>query len=166
MTATYAGAALNRCARLRGLAHGRQVLVSSTTRDLVVDNLPPDLDLSDFGLHRLRDLSRPERVWQLDGPGLVNEHPRLRSLEVVPNNLPVQLSSFVGRHQEIDQGAALLAETRLLTLTGAGGAERPGWRNGSPPRWLTSSVVECDGWSWLPLLTRGWWGTRWRRPSG
>ena len=119
--ATYAGAALNRCARLRALAHGRQVLVSSTTRDLVVDNLPCDLDLSDLGLHRLRDLSRPERVWQLDGPGLVNEHPRLRSLEVVPNNLPVQLSSFVGRHQEIDQGAALLAETRLLTLTGAGG---------------------------------------------
>jgi predicted ATPase len=118
---TYAGVALNRCARLRSLAHGGQVLVSAATRDLVVDSLDPDLRLIDLGVHRLRDLSRPEHVWQLCGAGLVDEHPPLRSLEAAPNNLPVQLSSFIGREQQIEWGVALLGETRLLTLTGAGG---------------------------------------------
>ncbi|HET6914590.1 MAG TPA: LuxR C-terminal-related transcriptional regulator [Acidimicrobiales bacterium] len=118
---TYMGVALNRCARLRALAHGGQVLVSSATRDLAIDHLGSDLQLSDLGVHRLRDLSRPERVWQLSGPGLVDEHPALQSLDFVPNNLPVQLSSFVGRDDDIARVVTLLGETRLLTLTGAGG---------------------------------------------
>ena len=117
---TYAGPVLNRCARLRALAHGGQVLVSGATDDLVIDHLD-DLELVDLGAHRLRDLSRPERVWQLAGPGLEADHPPLRSLDATPNNLPVQLSSFVGRDGDIAQGVRLLGETRLLTFTGAGG---------------------------------------------
>jgi predicted ATPase/class 3 adenylate cyclase/DNA-binding CsgD family transcriptional regulator len=118
---TYAGPVLNRCARIRALAHGGQILVSSATADLVADNLEDGLALTDLGAHRLRDLSRPERVWQLDGPGLTPEHPPLRSLDATPNNLPVQVSSFIGRDDDIAQGARLMDESRLLTLTGAGG---------------------------------------------
>lgn len=118
---TYAGAVLNRCARLRALGHGGQVLVSEATRDLAVDGLEPDVDLVDLGAHRLRDLSRPEQVWQLSGPGLQTAFPALRSLDSRPNNLPVQLSTFVGREDDIERAVALLSETRLLTLTGSGG---------------------------------------------
>jgi predicted ATPase/class 3 adenylate cyclase/DNA-binding CsgD family transcriptional regulator len=118
---TYAGAVLNRCARLRALAHGGQVLVSGATADLVAEHLDGDLHLSDLGSHRLRDLSRPERVWQLGGPGIEGDHPRLRSLDNTPNNLPVQLSSFIGREEDIAQGVTLLAQARVLTFTGAGG---------------------------------------------
>jgi predicted ATPase/class 3 adenylate cyclase/DNA-binding CsgD family transcriptional regulator len=118
---TYAGPVLNRCARIRELAHGGQVLVSSATADLVADHLDNALALTDLGAHRLRDLSRPERVWQLDGPGLADEHPPLRSLDATPNNLPVQVSSFIGREDDIAQGARLMDQSRLLTVTGAGG---------------------------------------------
>jgi predicted ATPase/class 3 adenylate cyclase/DNA-binding CsgD family transcriptional regulator len=118
---TYAGAVLNRCARLRALAHGGQVLVSDATRDMVVDQLEDGARLVDLGLHRLRDLSRPERVWQLVAPGLVADHPPLRSLDSVPNNLPAQLSSFIGRDGDVERAVALLGETRLLTLSGSGG---------------------------------------------
>src|SRR5204863_10036241 len=88
----YVGTAINRCARLRETAHGGQIVVSQTTRDLVVDALPSPLALEDLGVHRLRDLSRPEHVYQLVGPELGREFPPLRSLDAVANNLPIQLT--------------------------------------------------------------------------
>lgn len=118
----YFGGAVNRCARLRSLAHGGQTLVSQTVFDLVRDAPPAGVALRDLGEHRLRDLSRPERVFQLLHPALPSEFPPLRSLDAGPHNLPVQLTSFVGRAHESAQVKNLLGTTRLLCLTGTGGA--------------------------------------------
>ncbi len=94
----YAGPTINRTARLRDLAHGGQTVLSGATEPLVVDRLPPDAWLTDLGTHPLRDLPRPERVVQLCHPDLVNEFPPLRTPKAVAaSNLPVQLTSFVGR---------------------------------------------------------------------
>jgi predicted ATPase/class 3 adenylate cyclase/DNA-binding CsgD family transcriptional regulator len=120
--ARYFGQALNRCARLRELAHGGQTLLSRATCDLVIDRLPEAVTLLDLGSHRLRDLARPEQIFQLCHPDIASEFPPLRSLEAFPNNLPVQLTSFIGREKEIQQIAELLDEARLIALTGAGGA--------------------------------------------
>jgi predicted ATPase/class 3 adenylate cyclase/DNA-binding NarL/FixJ family response regulator len=117
----YFGLALSRCARLRELAHGGQVLVSRATHDLVVDRLPTGARLADRGVHRLRDLGRPEHVHELIDEDDPQEFPPLRSLDVLPNNLPDQLTSFVGRVGELREIQAALDGTRLLTLTGAGG---------------------------------------------
>ncbi|HEX2084961.1 MAG TPA: hypothetical protein VHF89_04710, partial [Solirubrobacteraceae bacterium] len=117
----YFGGAVNRCARLRAVAHGGQVLLSGATAELVVDHLPDGADLSDLGMHRLRDLGRAERVFALVHPDLLESVPPPRSLDQVPNNLPVQLTSFVGRGRELVELETLLASTRLLTLAGAGG---------------------------------------------
>jgi predicted ATPase/class 3 adenylate cyclase len=117
----YFGPTLNRSARLLAIGHGGQVLVSHATEQLVRDRLPGDLSLRDLGEHRLRDLSRPERVFQLVAPGLPAEFPRLVSLDVSPTNLPVQLTSFVGRDAELQAVGDLLAEHRMVTLTGTGG---------------------------------------------
>src|SRR5271168_3981526 len=119
----YAGPTINRTARLRDLGHGGQTLLSGTTEDLVADRLPADTWLTDLGTHALRDLPRPERVAQLCHPDLVNEFPPLRvSKAVISQRLPVQLTSFVGRDAQMAQVRELLSESRLLTLTGAGGA--------------------------------------------
>ncbi|MBA3653449.1 MAG: AAA family ATPase, partial [Actinobacteria bacterium] len=118
----YMGEVLNRCARLRALAHGGQVLVSGATADLVIDHLPDGAFLKDLGLHRLRDLTRAERVGQLCHPDLTATFPPLRSLDRLPNNLPLQLTTFVGRGDEMIGSARLLAANRMVTLTGAGGA--------------------------------------------
>jgi len=119
----YAGPTINRTARLRDLGHGGQTLLSGTTEDLVADRLPADSWLTDLGTHALRDLPRPERVAQLCHPDLVNEFPPLRvSKAVISQRLPVQLTSFVGRDAQMAQVRELLSESRLLTLTGAGGA--------------------------------------------
>jgi predicted ATPase/class 3 adenylate cyclase/DNA-binding CsgD family transcriptional regulator len=118
----YAGPTINRTARLRDLGHGGQTLLSGTTEDLVGDRLPADTWLTDLGTHVLRDLPRPERVVQLCHPDLVNEFPPLRvSKTIVSQHLPVQLTSFVGRDAELTQVRELIAENRLVTLTGAGG---------------------------------------------
>src|SRR5271167_2841477 len=118
----YAGPTINRTARLRDLAHGGQTVLSATTSDLVVDRLPPDAWLTDLGTHQLRDLPRPERVVQLCHPDLVNEFPPLRvSSTVVSTRLPAQLTSFVGRDAQLTQLRELLADNRVVTLTGAGG---------------------------------------------
>jgi predicted ATPase/class 3 adenylate cyclase/DNA-binding CsgD family transcriptional regulator len=118
----YAGNAIIRTARLRAIAHGGQVVVSSATRDLAVDELAGDIALVDLGVHRLKDLERPERVWQLVHADIETDFPPLRSLDAVPNNLPVALSSFVGRFDAIDTVARLVFDNRLVTLTGSGGA--------------------------------------------
>src|SRR5271170_6470827 len=118
----YAGPTINRTARLRDLGHGGQTLLSGLTEALVLDRLPADAWLTDLGSHPLRDLPRPERVTQLCHPDLMNDFPPLRvSKAVVSQYLPVQLTSFVGREEELPQLRGLLAENRLVTLTGAGG---------------------------------------------
>ena len=119
----YFGVALHRCGRLANAGHGGQVLLSATTADLVREALPGTADLRDLGEHRLRDLQRPERIFQLVVPGLDADFPALRTLERVQNNLPVQPTPFIGREREVVAARDLLQhpETQLLTLTGAGG---------------------------------------------
>jgi predicted ATPase/class 3 adenylate cyclase/DNA-binding CsgD family transcriptional regulator len=119
--ANYFGPAIIRCARLRAAGHGAQVLMSATTHHLVADRLPAGATICDLGAHRLKDLGRPEQVWQLCHPDLIGEFPSLRSLNSIPNNLPVQLSSFVGRETELAELRKALAGSRVVTLTGAGG---------------------------------------------
>ena len=116
----YVGRDVHRAARVAGAAHGGQVLVSETTRALVSAALADDVSLRDLGEHRLKDL-RPQPLSQVVIDGLPSDFPPVRSLDVQPNNLPVQLTSFVGRDRELDEVAALLARTRLLTLSGPGG---------------------------------------------
>ena len=117
----YFGPTLNRVARLLGIGHGGQVLVSGVTADLVQGDLPPQAGLRDLGEQRLRDLSRPERVYQLVAPDLAADFPPLRSLDVLRNNLPRMLTSFVGRESEIDEITALIHAHQLVTLVGSGG---------------------------------------------
>jgi predicted ATPase len=117
----YFGRAVNRCARLRAIAHGDQVVLSRTVRDLSRDRLPENAELVDLGVHRLRDLGQPEQVFGLVHPELPAEFPPLRSLESMPNNLPGELTTFIGRRSELTQIGQLLKRARLLTLTGAGG---------------------------------------------
>ena len=119
----YFGVALSRCARIRAIAHGGHTLLSHTTHDLVADRLPDGVELIDCGEHRLRDLGRPERIFALAHPELAPIVPALlRSLDAVRNNLPGQLSSFVGRERELGELSSALGGTRMLTLTGAGGS--------------------------------------------
>jgi predicted ATPase/class 3 adenylate cyclase len=118
----YFGPPVNRVARLLSIGHGGQTLLSQPVYELVRDHLPPHTDLRDMETHRLKDLQRPEHVYQLLHPALPDTFPRLRSLDPLTNNLPVQTTSFVGREKEVREIKALLQTTRLLTLTGAGGA--------------------------------------------
>ena len=117
----YLGLDVHRAARVASAAHGGQVLVSETTRALVDHVLPSSLTLKDLGLHRLKDLARPERLYQLNIDGLPGEFPALRTLEATPNNLPTQMTSFIGRDDQVREGRELLSRARLLTLTGPGG---------------------------------------------
>ena len=118
----YYGSAVNRCARLRALAHGGQILLSATTARLVQEGITGETGLRDLGQHHLKDLQQPEQVFQLTHPTLAADFPALRSLESLPNNLPIQLTSFIGREKEMAEVKRHLAEARLLTLTGSGGA--------------------------------------------
>jgi predicted ATPase/class 3 adenylate cyclase/DNA-binding NarL/FixJ family response regulator len=119
----YIGPTINRTARLRDLAHGGQTVLSRAAEDMVVDRLPDGAWLTDLGTYPLRDLPRPERVVQLCHRDLRNDFPPLRTPKSVgAHSLPVQLTSFVGREAEIHEVRRLLADNRLVTLTGAGGA--------------------------------------------
>ena len=115
------GLDINRAARIAAAAHGGQILVSDATRALVSGGLPDDIHLHDLGEHRLRDLTGPERLVQLDADDLPQTFPAVRSLDARPNNLPTQLTTFVGREHELGEALELLERTRLLTLTGPGG---------------------------------------------
>ncbi len=117
----YFGPPLNRIARLLAIGRGGQVLLTAATRELLAGNLPRGATLQERGSHRLRDLSQPEQVYQLLHPSLRAVFPPLRSLSTHPNNLPHQLTSFIGREKEIEQLDALLGRSRLVTLTGSGG---------------------------------------------
>jgi predicted ATPase/class 3 adenylate cyclase len=118
---SYVGLDVHRAARIANAGHGGQVLVSATTVALAEGSLPPGVTLREMGEHRLKDLSRPERIWDLVIEGLPANFPPLRTLNAVPNNLPTQLTSFLGRQREIAEGRQLLIDGRLLTLTGPGG---------------------------------------------
>jgi predicted ATPase/class 3 adenylate cyclase len=118
----YFGPAVNRVARLLSIGHGGQVLVSRTSADLLQGELPEEIGLLDLGAHQLKDLARPEQVHQLTAPGLPATFPALRSLGNLPNNLPRQLTSFVGRDQEVAEIRELVQGHRLVTLVGTGGA--------------------------------------------
>lgn len=117
----WIGPTLNRAARLRGLAHGGQILLSGVTAHLVLDHLPAGVHLRDLGRHRLRDLTRPEDVRQVCHPDLPAEFPALASLDYYPHNLPVELTSFIGRQAELATISDLLGTHRLVSLIGAGG---------------------------------------------
>ncbi|HEY5307343.1 MAG TPA: NB-ARC domain-containing protein, partial [Casimicrobiaceae bacterium] len=115
------GSPVNRAARIMKAAHGGQVLLSQAVVDRVQGSLPPSVTLIDLGSVRLRDLATPEHVYQLVHPKLRQEFPALRSLEATPNNLPQQVTSFIGRQRELGEAKTLLEGTRLLTLLGMGG---------------------------------------------
>ena len=117
----FFGPAVNRAARIMSAAHGGQILISEAVAALLRDRLPESMTLNDLGSVRLRDLESPERIYQVADPALPREFPPLRSLEATPNNLPFQLTSFIGRERELAEVKALLAKTRLLTLVGVGG---------------------------------------------
>ncbi|HEY6276547.1 MAG TPA: adenylate/guanylate cyclase domain-containing protein [Streptosporangiaceae bacterium] len=115
-------AAINRCARVRGAAHGGQVLVTKATRDLVLSHLDAGLGFEDLGEHRLRDISEPERIYQLTHPGLPREFGPISTLDRQRDNLPAQATSFIGRGDELAHAHEILSRNRILTLTGPGGA--------------------------------------------
>ena len=117
----YVGLDVHRAARICAAGHGGQVLLSLTTSTLIEGSLPPRIELHNLGAHRLRDLQRPERISQILHPDLPSEFPPLRSLDVLPNNLPHQLTSFIGREREIGEVKRLLSTTSILMLTGSGG---------------------------------------------
>ena len=120
---SYYGTVVNRCARLRDIAHGGQVLLAQSTYELVRDAPPEVVSLLDLGEHRLKDLIRPERVFQLAHPDLPSAFPPLRTLEAKPNNLPVPVTTLIDREEEVAEISRLLLrdDMRLLTLTGPGG---------------------------------------------
>jgi class 3 adenylate cyclase len=119
--ADYVGYDVHRAARIAGAGYGGQVLISEQVCVLARNTLPAGVTLQDLGEHRFKDLGRPERVLQLVISGLPADFPPIRSIDAVPNNLPMQVTSFVGREREIAEGVKLFHGARVLTLTGPGG---------------------------------------------
>jgi len=119
----YVGLDVHRAARIMSAAHGGQVLLSQTTRDLVEHALPKGVSLRDLGVHRLKDLASPSHLFQLVISSLPADFPLLKSLDAYPNNLPIQPTSLIGREKEVVTLQHLLhrEDVRLLTLTGPGG---------------------------------------------
>ena len=118
------GLDVHRAARVAAVGYGGQVLLSETAATMVRDSLPAQAALRDLGVHRLKDLGRPEHIFQLEAPGLQADFPPLRSLghPALRNNLPAQLATFIGRSRELAEVRALVESSRLVTLTGAGGS--------------------------------------------
>lgn len=117
----YFGPTTNRVARLLATAHGGQVLLSGAAADLAQGDMPSQTTLRDLGRHRLKDLTYPEQVYQLVADDLQAEFSPLRSLDALPNNLPLQLTTLIGRENDVAQIKNLLGKARLLTLVGTGG---------------------------------------------
>jgi class 3 adenylate cyclase len=118
----YYGPTVNRAARLRSIVHGGQTIVSGATYQLVQDQLPEGVSLVDMGEHGLKDLTRPEHVYQVDVDGLPSNFPPLLSMNTVPNNLPLQMTDFVGRERGLEDVKTLLHDNRLVTILAAGGS--------------------------------------------
>jgi predicted ATPase/class 3 adenylate cyclase len=118
------GLDIHRAARVGAVAHGGQVVLSDSAAAVVRNSVPTGVSLRDLGAHRLKDLGRPERLWQVCVPDLQEDFPPLRSLDnpALRNNLPAQVGSFVGREREQDEVRALVGSSRLVTLTGSGGS--------------------------------------------
>src|SRR6185437_15004114 len=117
----YFGGTINRTARIMSAAHGGQVLVSQAVAEQLRDRLPAGVTLKDLGAVRLKGLATAEGVFQVVHPRLYQNFPALRELEATPNNLPQQLTSFIGREREREEIEEMLGGTRLLTLLGMGG---------------------------------------------
>jgi class 3 adenylate cyclase len=117
----YVGIDVNRAARIAAAGHGGQVIVSDATRALVEHALPEGVSFRDLGPHRLKDIAAPEHLHELVVQGLRADFPPPRTLDARRDNLPVQLTSFVGRQEEIAEVKKLLGRTRLVTLSGPGG---------------------------------------------
>ena len=117
----YYGQSLNRAARIMSVGHGGQVLLSETTAQVAREHLPAGTTLLDLGEHYLKGLVRPEKICQLVAPDLQKDFPPLNSISTATNNIPTQLTSFVGREKEIAEIKAALNSARLVTLTGSGG---------------------------------------------
>jgi predicted ATPase/class 3 adenylate cyclase len=117
----YYGTAVNRAARLMSVAHGGQIVVSHATEQLARDALDDGVDLVDLGEHRLRDLARAERVFQVTHANLRADFPALVSLDAFSTNLPLQLTTFVGRDDDVADVSAALTQSRVVTLIGVGG---------------------------------------------
>ena len=145
----YRSPHVNRAARIRAIAHGEQILISSVTAGIVRGSLPEDASLIDLGRHRLRDVAEVEHVFQLVHPGLRADFPPLRALGSFRQNLPVQLTSFVGRDRERETVRGLIGGNRVVTLVGSGGCgkrtRRPGLRY--PRRRARTERDECRAWS-------------------
>ena len=118
----YVGLDVHRAARICAAGHGGQILLSQAVRVLAASDLPPGASMRDLGTHRLKDLREPEYLFQVVHPDLPSDFPPLKSLDVQPNNLPIQLTSFIGREREKAEVRRLLFASRCLTLTGSGGA--------------------------------------------
>ncbi len=120
----YFGPVVNRAARLEAAAHGGQVLLSGATAELLADSLPGGVAMADLGPHRLKDLGRPEQVYELAAEFLPASFPPLASLDNpdLPNNLPTLVSAFIGRETELADVRELVTSARMVTLTGAGGS--------------------------------------------
>ena len=118
----YFGPPLNRCARVLALGHGGQILVTQATYELLIEDPPSGVELTDLGVHRLKDLKRSERIYQLTDFAHPEQFPALHAKSEYRTNLPVALTSFIGRERELTDLRALLQRNRLLTITGTGGA--------------------------------------------
>jgi class 3 adenylate cyclase len=144
----YFGPPVNRVARLLSAGHGGQVLLSHAAKELTRDDLPEGASLKDLGERRLKDLFRPERVFQLIAPELPTSFPPLKTLDARMNNLPTQPTPLVGREKEITEISGLLRrpEVRLLTLTGPGGRARRALGCRPRPSSWTSSRAASSSW--------------------
>jgi hypothetical protein len=156
---------INRCARVRAAGHGGQVLLTKATRDLVAGRLGGGFGLKRLGEFRLRDLAEPELIFQLTHADLPVDFPPIYTVAERTGNLPLQVSSFIGRARELEQTAAALGEARVVTLTGAGGVGKT-----RLALQVAGQVAARfgDG-AWLcelaPVATRPEWTMRWRRCS-
>jgi predicted ATPase/class 3 adenylate cyclase len=117
----YFGQTLNRAARIMSVGHGGQILISETTMQIAREHLPKEVSMNDLGQHHLKGLLQPERIFQVSTPGLPQKFPSLKSLAYATNNIPAQLTSFIGREREMAETTKRLENARLLTLIGPGG---------------------------------------------
>src|SRR5271167_2428004 len=158
------GLDLHRAARIAAAAHGGQVVLSAATAALLRDSLPAGVCLVDLGPHRLKDLGRPEQIFQLEADGLPAAFPPLRSLDnpKLRHNLPAQVSTFIGREAELAEVRRLVGGSRLVTLIGAGGAGKTrlalqvaaGLLDGSGDGvWLVELAAVTDGAAVAPAIS-------------